>query len=191
MSQKKLIYDINGKVKEISNTYFETSDNSLNAKNITSNTMSVNLADGIAVIESGTIDTIPFTDNQVLAWNSSTNKWYAYNVPTTDGSSISFIAGSDVSGTPSAGLVRSLSNVSSGTLPVQRGGTGLTNGDISSGNSIAYYSVNNTGSLTLLNVSGQTNGSVIVSTDSGWSFITQSSYTVSDTSIYATMLYTP
>lgn len=179
MSEKKLIYDINGKIKEASGSFYDDNNNSLNINNLSSSNIYVNLPDGIAKVQNNIISSIQFSDKQILAWNSSSGEWYAYTPGTIGLSDINFAAGSDVSGSVTNATVTSLTNVISGVLPVQRGGTGLTNADYLTGESILYYDPSNPTKFSLLNASGQQNNSLVARINNEWTFITQSQVTSS------------
>lgn len=179
MAQKKIIYDLDGKIKESSGNYYDDSNSTIVLKNVTFNTMSLPLQDGIAFISSSQISSsgLPPT-NGVVTWNNVQNKWdfISTEVDVTNQTASSTW---DVSGTFGINLtVKSLSNVSSGSpLPVLYGGTGLSLSQYPTGESILVG--NGINPFSIISASNNSNKPILLSTLTGWSYITQSVQTAS------------
>jgi len=174
MAQKKIIYDINGKVKESTGNYYDDSANSLVLKNVTFNTMSINLPDGMAFVSGSQISSSNATDLQVMSWDNSGKLWKS-NSAIVDIVASNTIApdGSDLFGSFADIKVKSLSNVNRGnSLPVANGGTGLNTSSYPAGESLLVG--NGANPMQLLTASVSSNNPVLVSTPNGWSYITQS-----------------
>jgi len=172
MAQKKIIYDINGKIKESTGNYYDNAANTVTLKNVTFNTMSLELADGLAFANNTQISSSQFLDGDVIVWSSANNTWQATS-SIVDVTADTPPAGSDVSGTFSNVLVKNLSNVNKGApLSVEHGGTGLNTSSFSNGESLLVG--NGVSAFNILTASNAGNQPVLLSTIGGWSFITQS-----------------
>lgn len=171
MAQKKLIYDLNGKVKESTGNYYDDAGTgNLVLKNVTFNSMSLGLPDGLAFISSSQVSSsgVP-RDGQVVAWNNSLNQWQFKN-SVVDISGTIASSSWDITGTL-GGLeaVKSLSNVKSGSaLPVQYGGTGLQTSSYPTGEALLVG--NGTNPFSFITASAENTRYVLTSTTNGWSF---------------------
>ena len=179
MAQKNITYDIGGKTKEASGSYYDDVSNTLVVKNLTVNEISLpNLQDGIAFVSGTTISSSGGAVNgKVVTWNASTGNW-GFTDPVyvdVNVANPAIPAGSDVSGSFSntvTGIqVKSLSNVNTGTpLPVSRGGTGLNKASIPNGESLLIG--NGSDPLTFLTASNSSTKQALLSNGTGWELTT-------------------
>lgn len=188
MSQKKIIYDIDGKVKESSQNYYDDSSDNIIIKNVSFNSASVNLQNGMVYVNNTlmTSSDVP-KNNSIITWNSTTNQWVSQPNDVVDvvATNASIPASSDITGSFTGGIrVKALSNVNIGdALAVSRGGTGLKAIDIPNGESLLIG--NNSSKFTFITASGVQNNSVLLSTTNNWSYATQSySNMIIDISIF-------
>lgn len=168
MSQNNIIYDINGKISEASGSYYDDDTNSLVIKNLTFNSMSVNLQDGV-LFSNNSLSSSNFVDGKYLAWDTATSTWLFKTGSVTNVQNSNFAAGSDLSGTFGDATVRNLSNVTTGALSVKYGGTGLSSSQYPSGESLLVYSGGD--SYTLLTASGRQDRSIVTATANGWDIL--------------------
>lgn len=171
MANKKITYSIDGKVKEISSSYYDANNNLVINKLSISTASVLNIPDGILFTNNGQISSSAGSSGQVMVYDGG---WKFKTPEQTSIIADNIPDGSDVSGTFGNAKVKRLSNVNSGTLPVSRGGTGLTNSDLNySGYSLFTSGSNN--KLQLITASANpTNNPVLMYNGSSWSTITQS-----------------
>ena len=179
MAQKNITYDIGGKTKEASGSYYDDVSNTLVVKNLTVNEISLpNLQDGIAFVSGTTISSSGGAVNgKVVTWDATAGRW-GFTDPVyvdVNVANPAIPAGSDVSGTFAntvTGIqVKSLSNVNTGNpLPVSRGGTGLNKAAIPNGESLLIG--NGTNAFTFVTASNSSTKQALLSNGTGWELTT-------------------
>lgn len=202
MANKKLLYvDSSGSIREMaqgvgsSATYYDdpTAD-VLYAKNITFTTMSFNNGDfGLPIIRSGSLRlTTPAAGTSpYVGWDNINRTWTLMPGQFVDITASVAGINSDLSGTFGTDIkVKNLSNVITGVLPVEHGGTGLGSGsefnNFSSLNAEAILLGNGTGSFTFLSPSQATSALALASDGTNWSYITQSLNNKVEVQVYTT-----
>lgn len=175
MAQKNITFDIGGKIKEASGSYYDDATNTLVLKNVSTSNISLpSLPDGIAFVSATTISSSGGAVNgKVVTWNTSINQW-GFTEPTyvdVNVANPTIPAGSDISGsfadTVNGISVRNLSNVNTGIpLPVSRGGTGLSAASIPNGESLLIG--NGTSPFTFVTASNNSSRSALLSNGTGW-----------------------
>lgn len=181
----KIIYDINGKIKDIATTHMSASDdgNSLFINKLSFNTASVNLPNGLLIVGAdGNISSSAGSrDGDIVSWNVASGSW----IVKPDEINISTLTASSGDLYPNESYnnirVKSLSNVSFGTLGVANGGTGIAKGDIIALGSTDEALLVGNGTLPMVMIKQSDQGDLSKkpvlttnSTENGWTHVTQS-----------------
>lgn len=127
----KIAYNLeNGKIKDLPSSSFDESTNKLVVKQLSSSAVYLNLNDGIIFSNNKLLSSSVGSNNQVLAWNTFTDRWDFTDTGKLPADSTLIPSNSDVTGSYlTNSQVKCLSNATTGTLPVSRGGTGLSIAD--------------------------------------------------------------
>ena len=184
MAIKKISYDLSGKIKEIASSSVNYDDvtGKLTINKMSFSTASVGTGDGLlSTVTTGTLSaSAGLNDNDIICWSTSSNKWVARG-DTYDLIALNTIPIGDLTGSSySDALVKSLSNVSSGTLQVANGGTGLSTEQVTAlGTGSALLVGHGAGAMTLIKHVdvGDLSKKPVLSANAdgtGWSYITQS-----------------
>ncbi len=182
MAIKKISYDLSGKIKEIasSSVNYDDGNNKLTVDKMSFSTASVGTGNGLlSTLVGGTLSaSAGASDGEIVSWSTSSNKWVLKG-DTVDLTNV--IPTGDLTGsTYSNALVKSLSNVSSDTLAVANGGTGLTTAQVAAlGTGSALLIGHGASAMTLIRdvAQGDLNKKPVLSANAGgtgWSYITQS-----------------
>lgn len=183
MATKKLIIDIGGKIKEIasSSVNYDDVNKKITVDKLLFSSASVAIPDGLLVIGADGLvsSSAGSSDGDIVSWDTANNKWVV-RPELTDITNLS--PSGDLAGsTFSTALVKSLSNVTTGTLSVSNGGTGISKADIISlGTASALLVGNGTSPMSMIKSSdvGDLSKKPFLaanSTENAWTYLTQSS----------------
>lgn len=168
MADKKLIYNIGGTSAEALNSgstptvYYNDTNNSLVINGLTINKLTSSIGNNgfLSTDVSGNLSAISTSSLQTNSYlrSNGTNWIFATASGQLSGN---FAVGSDISGTFGNGIVTNITNVTSGILPISRGGTGISS-FLSGG--IVFNDL----SSQLKFVKPDSNGAVLRPSGSGW-----------------------
>lgn len=187
MANKKILYTgTDGKIRELASGSVNTVnyDDTPNAelvrtKNVSFTTMSFNNGNvGLPIIKNNVVTMLTASELDYVGWDNFAKTWKFMRGEYVNLAGLTASANSDLSGTYDQDIkVKSLSNVRSGTLGVQYGGTGLGSGSGNNSFTNSNESIllgNGSDAFAFLTASQATSPVVLVSDGVNWNYITQS-----------------